>query len=130
MYVPFISHPHASLPLQEHDIEEGELEEAALFYSTRGDAKLKEIISKIQLMHKQFGGENPSTQAAMDSSSNAVTSQQELTLSQVINLLQSLSEKVNAATNQFIEEFKETYGLPKGNNMMQFQQGMLQMSER
>ena len=81
-------------------------------------------------MHKQFGGENPSTQGAMDTSSTAMTSQQELSLSQVINLLQSLSERVNDATDQFIEEFKETYGMPNGSNMMQFQQGMLQMSER
>lgn len=84
-------------------------------------------------MHKQFGGENSSTQvggSTGDASSSAMISTQELNLSQVINLLQTLSEKVNTATDQFIEEFKETYGSPNGSNMMQFQQGMLQMSER
>lgn len=115
--------------LKEFDVEEGELEEAALYYSSRGDAKLKEIISKIQLMHKQFGGENPSTSAA-EGASSAMVSSQELSLGQVISLLQTLSEKVNAATDSFIEEFKETYGMPGGSNMMQFQQGMMQMSER
>jgi Ni,Fe-hydrogenase I large subunit len=103
-----------------------------VFYSQRGDAKLTEIISKIQLMHKQFGGENPSTQTATatGSTSTAVVDAKELSLGQVIQLLQNLSEKVNSATDQFIEEFVETYGQPSASNMMYFQQGMLQLSER
>lgn len=84
-------------------------------------------------MHKQFGGENAGTQSSTSTTSetsNAVVSSQELSLGQVINLLQSLSEKVNEATDSFIEEFKETYGMPSRSNIMQFQQGMMQMSER
>lgn len=83
-------------------------------------------------MHKQFGGENNSTSSASSSSGGSGAgggSDQELSLTQVIRLLQDLSDKVNEATDNFIEEFKETYGHPSGSNMMQFQQGMLQMSE-
>lgn len=120
--------------LKEFDVDESELEEAATYYSENGDAKLKEIISKIELMHKQFGGENNSTRggsavSAGGSGGDSGGSSQELSLNQVIRLLQDLSDKVNEATDQFIEEFKETYGQPNGGNMLQFQQGMLQMSE-
>jgi hypothetical protein len=37
---------------------------------------------------------------------------------------------VNSATDQFIDEFIETHGQPSPSNMMYFQQGMLQLSER
>jgi hypothetical protein len=106
-----------------------------MFYSQRGDGKLKEIISKIQLMHKQFGGENPSTQrggagGGGGGGSSTALEVKELSLARVIQLLKSLSEKVNSATDQFIDEFIETHGQPSPSNMMYFQQGMLQLSER
>jgi hypothetical protein len=79
-------------------------------------------ISEIQNnSSKQLGGESDSTEA---------TDLQLLDLSQVIDLLNSLSEKVNAGTDRLIEEFKETYGPPYETNLMQFHQCMLLMSER
>jgi hypothetical protein len=131
LFSSFLPSPLATVT-QEHDIEESELEEAAMFYSQRGDGKLKEIISKIQLMHKQFGGENPSTQrgGAGGGGTSTALEVKELSLARVIQLLKSLSEKVNSATDQFIDEFIETHGQPSPSNMMYFQQGMLQLSER
>jgi hypothetical protein len=110
-----------------------------VFYSNNGDAKLKEIISKIQLMHKQFGGVNDgsfiNTSSSSSSSSSAVQagggSDRALSLPDLISLLQTLTGKVSSATDEFIIDFKERYGLPKTQDLMQkFEEGMMRLSER
>merc|ERR1712000_563393 len=54
----------------------------------------------------------------------------DMSLGEVIAVLQALSERVGNGTDEYVEEFKRVNGLPESKDaMMRFQQGMLEMSE-
>lgn len=89
---------------------------------------MQEIVSKIQQMHKQFGGTNDGTESGPGGGGEEV---QEMSLGEIVGILQTLSEKVGQATDRYVEEFKSTHGLPSSQaTMMQFQQGMMELSEQ
>ena len=114
-------------------MDEVELEEATRYYASRGDGRLQEIVSKMQLMHKQFGGSNDGDdESGRGGSGDAGSGEtKDMSLGEVIGILQTLSEKVGQATDRYVEEFKSRHGLPQSQDlMMQFQQGMLEMSEQ
>lgn len=91
---------------------------------------IQEITSKIQQMHKQFGGTNDGS-GDSNSAGGEEVSGRDLTLEEVVGVLQTLSDKVGEATDNFVETFKSQHGLPNNQTlMMQFQQGMMEMSEQ
>jgi hypothetical protein len=112
-------------------VDEAELEEATRYYASRGDGMLQEITSKIQQMHKQFGGTNDGcVESGSSMGGEEGGAGRDLTLEEVIGVLQTLSDKVGEATDRYAEDFKSQYGLPNNQTlMMQFQQGMMEMSE-
>ena len=67
----------------------------------------------------------------VETTQSATSSSEELTLSKVTEILTKLSDMVGEATDEYCENFINSFGLPQSPDLIQqFQGGMLQMSEK
>jgi hypothetical protein len=127
------------------DVEAGEVEDAVNTYVAAGHEKLSEICQKIRLIYKEFGGEldaGDEGDGAGASASNSDSSEKgaasssasggEIALSDVLEILTVLSEKIGSLTDEYVGVFVEQHGLPNGDAelMQSFQMGMMSLSEQ
>jgi hypothetical protein len=113
--------------LDECDADEAELEEAVTYYIKQGNTDLKELSNKIRLIYREFGGE---VEADAGDGLEPPAPTREISLDVVIRILQMLDEKMSANIEAYIEAFKEKYGLPNSQDLVDaFQQGMMALSE-
>jgi hypothetical protein len=110
--------------MQEKDISESELQEAKEYYERNGDKTIKEITSKIKKMYGEFGGD------VDEGDQGAVERKKTLSLDDIVEVIQTLSDRVGAATDAFVTAFKKQYGHPNSAELLNlFQEGMIKMTE-
>lgn len=100
--------------LEERDFDEEELEDAVTYYSNKGQGKLSDIVYQIKVLYKEFGGDvdissyqssNDKVNASNDSESK------EISLEEIVNLLDLLGERVNEITDQYCASFIKLNGI-------------------
>lgn len=112
--------------LQEHGVDEDELEEATNYYANSGDKLLGEILEKIKKIHYEFGGDSLD-----DDDSSSKRERKTLAFDTIIEILESLSDKVADATEAYVTQFKKVHGLPTSYELKEkFQVGMIQLSDQ
>lgn len=100
--------------LEERDFEEEELKDAVSYYSNKGQGKLSEIVYQIKVLYKEFGGDvDISSYQTSNDKLNASNSgeSKELSLEEIVNLLDLLAERVNELTNQYCAAFIKHKGI-------------------
>jgi len=115
--------------LTEFDAEEVELEDAVTTYQST-EAQLKEYVQKIKALNYQFGGDDLSTSETEDGTGHAEPLV-EMSIDEVVEVIGTLTERINDAMDDFINEFKEQHGEPDQSALgFQFQFGLMQLTEK
>jgi hypothetical protein len=110
--------------LAESDVDENDLEDAVTTYVKQGDKKLADICERIRMIYREFGGE-------VDIDEEVSAPSQNLSLDTIILILEGIGEKMNEQTSEFIEAYKEDFGLPSSRaDMERFQNELMTLSER
>jgi hypothetical protein len=129
-------HPHfmeqleqiQSAVLGEYEAEESELEDAVNVY-VNTDAQVREIVDKIKLINYQFGGDRDEEAEESGGLSSSADAGREVTLDELIEVLNDLTENISEGMDEYITEFKETHGVPDESNMELFHHGFMRITE-
>jgi hypothetical protein len=129
-------HPHfmeqleqiQSAVLSEYEAEESELEDAVNVY-VNTDAQVREIVDKIKLINYQFGGDRDEEAEESGGLSSSADVGREVTLDELIEVLNDLTENISEGMDEYITEFKETNGVPDESNMELFHHGFMRITE-
>jgi len=125
-----------SAVLSEFDAEESELEDAVNTY-VRTEPELREIVEKIKTLHYQFGGDKDEDDEEGDgqglgegNEANGGAALREIPLDELIEVIEEMTERISDAMDDYISNFKDSYGVPDQSNIEQFQQGFMQLTEK
>ena len=110
---------------EENDVDADELDDATEYYSKNGRKDIKEITNKINILHREFGG-NVEVDDEEDVDGNPI---RDLAVQEVVEILETLAERMGDVTDSYVEEFKEAHGIPDQHTIMAFQEGMMALSE-
>ncbi len=112
--------------LDEFDVDEDELEEAVETYVAAGDEELMHLSKQLKIIYKQFGGETGDDDATSAPSAKA----SEMSLNDVIVLLEELAQTMMENCDSFCKEFIGKFGTPTSQEMLEkFQTGLFQATE-
>lgn len=123
--------------LDEKNVDNDEFEEAVNVYCAAGDQELINLASTLKKIYVNFGGEVEEESAEVDSAEpksgklKKSSSKTEMSLEQVVEFLQLLSNAVLENTDEYARQFVAANGPP--NDMMSlqnFQLGLMQITER
>ena len=115
--------------LTEFDAEEAELEDAVTTYQS-SEAQLKEYVQKIKALNYQFGGDDLS---ASDTANGTGLGEPlvEMSIDEVVEVIGTLTDRINDAMDDFVNGFKEQHGEPDQSALgFQFQFGLMQLTEK
>jgi hypothetical protein len=130
--------------LDEYDVDDDEFEEAVTTYLDAGDEQIVELSKILKKVYQRFGGEVPDDEEESQAVTTTSTSQQKsgslsksskkktISLNDLLQLLQLLSERILATTSEYAEEFVSQYG--KQTSMSQslaltFQGGLVEKTQ-
>jgi hypothetical protein len=115
---------------EEYDVDEGEVEDARAFYIRTGNKDIKEAYDKIKTIHKEFGGDVEVEEEEDDGLDVDGQPLRELTVQDVVAILETLAERMGEVTDNYVEEFIHEHGIPHNNSTITaFQEGMMGLSE-
>ena len=110
---------------EENDIDADELDDATDYYGKNGHKEIKAITNKINILHREFGG-NVEVDDDENDSGNPL---RDLSVQEVVEILETLAERMGDVTDSYVEQFKEEHGIPDQHTIMAFQEGMMALSE-
>ena len=117
----------------EFDVDESEVDDAVTTYIREGNNQLRDINEKIQLLYQNFGGDSKSSTGSGNSSISMMENSfgdKEINVTKLIEMLELLANLTTAFTNEFVERFKSEHGLPNQQTVLQFQEGMMELSQK
>lgn len=112
--------------LEEHDVDEDELEEAVTTYIAAGDEELASLAKSIKVMYQQFGGD-------VDADEPAPMNEkvERMGINDVVALMKELGNQMMQYTDDFCGKFIDEHGIPQSQqDMEEFQLGLMAASQR
>jgi hypothetical protein len=123
--------------LDEKNVDNDEFEEAVNVYCAAGDQELINLANTLKKIYVGFGGEVEEESAEVDSAEpksgklKKSSSKTEMSLEQVVEFLQLLSNAVLENTDEYARQFVAANGPPRDMMSLQnFQLGLMQITER
>jgi len=91
-----------------------------------GHKELKDVVNRINTLHKEFGGSVEVDDGDGEDNGRPV---RDLSVVEVVALLETLAERMGDVTDSYVEEFKAEHGVPTEATIGAFQEGMMSLSE-
>ena len=115
--------------LNEHNIEEHELEDASLYYYRHNNSKIKEIMNKIRKIYQQCGGITEEEEE-IEEFSSSTKEKREISFEKILEIIKILTTLMSERLDGYMMTFKEKYGIPTDQAMAEsFYSGMMSLSE-
>ena len=84
------------------------------------------MVNRINTLHREFGGSVEVDEGEGDDDGRPV---RDLSVAEVVALLETLAERMGDVTDSYVEEFKAEHGVPSEATIGAFQEGMMSLSE-
>lgn len=116
---------------EEFDVDESEVDDARTYYIHMGNKEIKEAYHKVKTIHKEFGGDvevdDDEEEDELDADGRPL---RELSVQDVVGILETLAERMGEVTDNYVEEFINEHGIPNNKTIITaFQEGMMGLSE-
>lgn len=115
----------------EYDVLEEEVEEAVTTYIKMGRGDIEDIAKQIKLIYREYGGDvYIEGEDEFEDIPGSETSNREMTLEQLLSVVDVITIKMQEVTKIFIDDFIEKHGKPTNStDVMRFNQSLMSLGQ-